>query len=652
MQFNFVRKRAFLFVAVLLPCLSSGQFDQPNAHESDAVFVQSLLDSAYQFEISDPEFAIQLYTNAVEKARTIDYSLGEGRALQYIGIVLSDQGEYTEAMQYYEDAIRVFNKIPYPVGAGSTYNNIGNIYKRKAEYGRALSNYLSGVRVFEGAKDTARLIYAYGNVGAILFDVAQYQKSMVYNKTALELSIFLKDSVSMCDKLINIGMIKVKQNDVDSAMKVFDRVSEIAHVINDAQSLYLVYDNYSGIAFSQGKALTALGHARQSLGYAKILNNPAYLSNAYTQSGACFLSMEQLDSARQFLDKGRGLAISNQANEVLRRNYNHMALLEEKEGNLREALEWTKRFQLMERKHVGERQNKVIAGLEIEYESDKKDLALSEKALQLEKSQALLSRRKYLITILSVSILALIFILLLVRKTLRQKKEKAEREARVQKEKMAQLKEKQQLIALKAMVHGEEKERSRLSKDIHDGLGGMLSSTKMHLSSLIEDNTVLKNSASYSKALELIDLTSLEARKISHNLMPAALEKYGLIEALDGFCKEIDSTNKLKVSFQTFGMEQRLDSNVEIMVYRIVLELMNNVLKHAEASELIVQCMKNENYVNIEVEDNGKGFDSGSDEKEGIGLSNIRSRVEYLNGDLHIESIKSEGTSVSIAFEL
>lgn len=643
-------KRFLLCAIFLSPFILKSQTIDFSA--KDSVHVQSLLDLAYDLEIDDPDSAIQIYTTAAEIAAEIDYKMGMGRAIQYTGIVHSDQGKYDKSIALYQRAIEIFEEIPYPVGIAATYNNIGTIYKRKAEYSKAFESYLSAVRVFEESGDTARLIYAYGNVGAILYDVEQYDKSIEFNRIALRLSLMQQDSISMCDELINIGMIKMKQEDLDSASYFFDNTLKIAEKIKEEQSLYLVYNNYSSIASIRNMAKQALNYAIKSIEYAKILNNPAYLSNAYTQCGANFILLDQLDSAEVYLDLGREIAEANQANEVLIRNFSMMSLLKEKQGNIPASLSWMKRFQEMDKQRFGERQIRVVAGLEIEYESEKKDLELSEKALEIERNEALLSKRNYLIIILLGAILSLFVLFFLIRRGLHQKKLIAEKEAQLQIERVEKLKKKQKLIALESMIQGEEKERSRLAKDLHDGLGGMLSSTKMHFSSVAEENEKIKHSSAYIKAIELLDSTSIEARKISHNLMPSALEKFGLIEALKGFCESIGTSDTLEVSFQAYGFDQRLDANTEIMIYRIVMELVNNVLKHAEATELLVQCMRNENQVSITVEDNGSGFELDNKEKEGIGLLNIRSRVDYLNGSLDIDSSIGNGSSISLEFQV
>ena len=149
-----------------------------------------------------------------------------------------------------------------------------------------------------------------------------------------------------------------------------------------------------------------------------------------------------------------------------------------------------------------------------------------------------------------------------------------------------------------------------------------------------------------------MDTTSSEARKISHNLMPGALVKFGLVEALQDFCNNISTSNSLKIEFQSFGIEKRLPEAMEIMIYRIVQELINNTIKHASASEAIVQLMGSEKGLHLTVEDNGIGFDPEKLKNPGVGINNIRSRVEYLNGILEYDSEIGVGTTVNVEVPL
>jgi signal transduction histidine kinase len=151
----------------------------------------------------------------------------------------------------------------------------------------------------------------------------------------------------------------------------------------------------------------------------------------------------------------------------------------------------------------------------------------------------------------------------------------------------------------------------------------------------------------------MIDSSIRELRRVAHNMMPEMLAKFGLDEALKEYCNTINTAKLLTVKYQSFGMETRLDNSVEIIVYRIIQELLNNTMKHAIATEAFVQLIREGTRLNVVVEDNGKGFDTGlMANNKGAGLANVRSRVDYLKGELAIHAKPGSGVLVNIEFNL
>lgn len=204
-----------------------------------------------------------------------------------------------------------------------------------------------------------------------------------------------------------------------------------------------------------------------------------------------------------------------------------------------------------------------------------------------------------------------------------------------------------QLLALNSILKGQEEERSRMAKDLHDGLGGLLSGIKLTLSSM-KGNMILqeKDVQLFSKSIGQLDNAITEMRRVAHNLMPEALLKFGLHEAIQDFCDSINESNTVKVKFVQLGMGT-MEKSTEVVLYRIIQELSNNAIKHAAAKNVLIQIDIHEKGITLTVEDDGKGFDVSAAVK-GAGLSNVQSRVDYLKGAIHIHSGIGEGTSVNI----
>lgn len=613
----------------------------------DSVKVQSMLDQAYMLEIEQPDSAIWLYEQAAAIAQKIGYQMGLGRAIQYKGIVLSDQGNFDEAIQAYNMAIDQFEKTGYIKGVAATRINIGNIHQLKANYTEATNNYLEGIKLFEKISDTLNLIYAYSNLGGIFSDLEQFEQSLSFYQKSLLLSQKIGDSSNISEFYINLGTIELKRDHIDSASFYFEEARKFTGYNREAYQNVLIYNGLSEIETKRGNHAEALIKTKIALQHSQVLGSPSLIATALARTGMNFSNLNMNDSAGIYLEAAIQIATANHAYETLLPAYKWMSQLQERKGDHESALYWFKKYTTAQDSALGQRQQRVISGLEIVYETEKKDLLLSEQNLEIERNEALLAQRTAFIIALTGALLSAFIFLFLIRRSLRQKRIIAEKDAALQKDKVKQLEQENQMVALQSMMEGQEQERKRLARDLHDGLGGLLSSAKHRFSNILSENKNLDNNE-FKEALNLLDNTSSEALKIAHNLMPAALVKFGLVDALRDFCSNVSESTGIPFDFQTFGIEQRLESSIEIMIYRIVQELVNNIVKHAYAKEAIVQLMKNENTILLTVEDDGKGFDPNKIKTSGAGMRNIQSRVDYLKGQMEIDSKPGEGSTFII----
>jgi two-component system NarL family sensor kinase len=209
---------------------------------------------------------------------------------------------------------------------------------------------------------------------------------------------------------------------------------------------------------------------------------------------------------------------------------------------------------------------------------------------------------------------------------------------------------KQQELATKAVIEAEEEERQRIARDLHDGVGQMMSAAKMNLSAF-ESEIKFSNEdqkRSFERIIHLVDDSCKEVRHVSHNMMPNVLQKNSLAAAIHDFIDKIDK-KALEIHLYTEGLDERLDSNTETVFYRVIQECVNNVIKHSAATTMDISVVRDKDGISATIEDNGKGFDTTDKEKfEGIGLKNILTRVEFLKGTAEFDSTPGRGTVVSL----
>jgi len=247
-------------------------------------------------------------------------------------------------------------------------------------------------------------------------------------------------------------------------------------------------------------------------------------------------------------------------------------------------------------------------------------------------------------------LLAFSIIGFLIYKNTKRKQRIAEQEKELEIQKTTQILKEKEVETINAMVEGQEKERLRLAGELHDNLGSTLATVKMQVENLernlekVDDPKVL-----LSKTNTLINEAYQKVRRISHERHSGVMAKEGLLPAVQKLAKQISSNGKLQIDVQDFGLENRLSNHLEITIFRIVQELITNIVKHAKATEASISLTQHDSELNIIVEDNGKGFKVGKLEtKNGMGLGSIERRVEHLEGSMEVDSTIGKGTNIII----
>jgi two-component system, NarL family, sensor kinase len=294
-------------------------------------------------------------------------------------------------------------------------------------------------------------------------------------------------------------------------------------------------------------------------------------------------------------------------------------------GDMTHAYEWMKRYSELSDSVNNSKLKTDLAALEVKYHEAEHLQQI--KLLQSEKQQAVLTARsqRLIVAVLVIIVAFGIYYYVTTR-----------RQARL---KMKELQQQQSLQVTQALLEGEERERSRVARDLHDGLGGMLAGVKIKMTSYESDTRL-------HTVIEHLDQSMNELRRIARNMMPESLLRFGLETALRDLCESM-MTPATTIEFQAFAIEKEMPVNVQVAIYRIVQEALSNAVRHAEASKIILQCSQNDHMFFVTLEDNGKGFDTQKAYK-GIGLQNIRNRVDYMNGKLEISSVINEGTVINI----
>ncbi len=274
------------------------------------------------------------------------------------------------------------------------------------------------------------------------------------------------------------------------------------------------------------------------------------------------------------------------------------------------------------------------------------ELETQEKEKQILQEQQRTKQNRNLLIVSIIALLLVSIIAILFQKNTSKRRKLAEQQEQIQIQKVETLLKKQELTSIDAMIEGQEKERARMANELHDDLGSLMATVKLHFSNIKtdkEDNAIKKASALLDQAYEKI-------RDIAHTKNSGVIANHGLVPAVQKMAQVISETNTIHLEVHDFGMEERMENSLELTLFRIIQELVTNTIKHAKATQGSIQLTQHEDNLNIIVEDNGKGFDMSSIErhKSGMGLGTIEKRVENLEGTFTVDSILGKGTSIVI----
>jgi signal transduction histidine kinase len=519
------------------------------------------------------------------------------------------------------------------------------------------------------------------NLGNVFLNLDQFDSAVYHYQVALKNFEAINDKVlvaRLCD-LLQVTYQELRQH--DKALVYGRQAIAVLRNANDPASLSAVLSNASNVYFRLRHYDTALAYLKEALVLARSINYKSHEKTVLTNISNLYQHTLQVDSIKPYSEKAaalsrelgfpegeaiahRGLANYNVFKNNLDAAYKHITYaleITEKNGFRKEHLHNLntlgavlmamhryeesyridlKAEELSDSLLGAETQDKILV-LEKQFETEKKET-------QIQLQQAQLRQKNILNYILIGGAAALLIISLLSFRNYKHRQ-------RLQQARIDELETEKQLTATEAVLKGEEQERTRLAKDLHDGLGGMLSGIKYSLNTM-KGNLIMtpENAQDFERSMDMLDSSIKEMRRVAHNMMPEILVKYGLNTALREFCNEIDRSGVISVNYQSVGINKDdIEQTTALTVYRIVQELVNNAIKHATASQVLVQLQLSGSLLSVTVEDDGKGFDTALLQNAGgIGWSNIRNRVDFLKGKIDLQAAPGKGTSVLIEIGL
>jgi two-component system, NarL family, sensor kinase len=636
-------RRLFLFaILVCFACLIHAQDNSTNidslkkalasAKKGDysAKFgIQSKLYDIYSG--SNLPAALSIAKRQRELAIKADSIKIKNEAETWLGFIYYNQGKNDSSLYWYNQALAGLKTYSDKSSEADIMNNIANIFKASAKYDTAMVIYTNLIKYYESVNDVAKQGKLLGNIGSLYYTAGNFDKAVEYTQNALKIQRKTNDKRGTAISLVNLSVFALNKGDYKTGILYGDEALSLLKEIDlNYYAAALIRVGYC--YYMTDNKEKAFDYTRKAIDIYRQNNNVRGMMEAYRQQGDYLIESKKYKEA---LVLGKeALQVADTTNRLdMRLLYDMLKRAAILLNIPDEALFYSQEQIRMKEEDLNQEWAGKIAEIDTKYNTEKKELEIT--TLKAEKKTK---------NIILVSLMALLAagsgIGVVLYKNQKQRQ-------LIATQRIKELEQEKQITATQSLLQGETSERARISRDLHDGLGGLLSVAKMKMSNMKGNMTMTEeNVASFNTAIEMLDTSIKELRRVAHNLMPESLMKFGLNTALSDFCQ---STGR--VAYHFYGENRRPAENIEIAAYRMISELVNNAIKHSEAEKIAVQLIIDEARINLVVEDDGKGFDVESAlGKDGHGLKNVQSRVTALGGRMDVLSSPGNGTEVNIEF--
>lgn len=603
---------------------------------SDSLKAAALADLCWLSKYSEPENALRYGRQAVAICDDNNFEELKAHALNTIGVTYWSIGNYDSAAIYIEWVNELYGKLNNERGQAVAMTNLGLVFQNQGNYEKSLEYSLAALRVMEKMKDTSLIASVYSNIGNVYFLREEYPTAKDYYFRSLALKRSTKLNVmrqNVHKTLNNIANTYIKMDEPDSALMYFRSSVAYAEKVADYKNMCLAFSEM-GIAFNRKKLYdSALYFYKKGLD----IYEGGKFSNDYDKTvllssiSQTYLDKNQIKPAVEYAE--RSLALAKEINNInkLKDSYALTSMVYEKAGRLGDALAAHKLYLSYRDSVMNEEKNKQIKELETKYETDKKNQEIE--FLNAENSlKAATIQRNYVFMgglVLVIALLVIVFYLLRYRERFRQQAVLQEQKVRMRD------------LQMRAVIDSQEKERRRFAADLHDGMGQLVSALQLNIQSLKnhrENPDQRDHLFSHSESI-LKDIHT-EIRNIAFNLMPPVLSKEGLVPAIQELARRINQTSSLQVEVSAHDTPDRFRDVMEVSLYRVIQEILSNIIKYAKASRVTIAFTGYPDEVILTIEDNGEGFSlEAFQNSEGNGWRNIHSRLNLIRASIDIDTV-------------
>ncbi|MCW5899683.1 MAG: sensor histidine kinase [Flavobacteriales bacterium] len=529
---------------------------------------------------------------AIQQAKASGRREAQGDLHRLMGTVIGLTGQSDSAAFHGLAAADIFRQLGHRRKLGVMLCDMGHGTKRR-DLDKAFDYYREGIAILEELDARSELTRGYNNFSMLFEMRGDVDSALIIARKGLALKEELNDSTGLPYGLNRVALYLLHKERFEESLALMRRAEEIRRLTNDVHGLAEQQVFFGDLHQAWGRIPEAIHHFREGVRHAQAMGIPY---------------MEQYCQER-------------------------LAEIHERRGEPDLALIATRRAFAIKDSLLNERNSRVILELEQRYEVAEKDRAIAELGAA--------AMRRQLMVWLALATLVVVVVSGLLFYQVKRRRQRAERDAAIIRERES---------GLKAVFEATENERRRLAAELHDGVGQQLGGLKHRLESMREKMPPGDSTAPLADVIHIVDDTSREVRDLAHQMMPKALGRLGLVPALEEMLRRAFQDTGTNFSFDHFGVDGELRSEVATGLYRIAQELVGNIIKHAQANQVDVQLLRNKDHLVLMVQDDGRGF-TGSN-GQGIGMRNVSDRARAMGGAFEIEGRPGQGTEATVRVPL
>ncbi len=615
----------------------------------DTVYINTALDIAWLYMYANSDSA-ELYGNkALEKANEKGRLLDVASAYNTIGVVNIVRAKYYEALSYLSKALETgeillksdSGNYSYKRRVMAIHTNMGNIYYFKGKYDLSIDSYIVALKLAEEIGYMEGAAVCSSNLGSAYKDLYNFPKALEYNYKAFAIAKSTGDRFSLSQSMNNLGSIYYSIPDLDSAYYYFMESSKINEADNDEYELINNYVNLGDVFRDLGRIDSALYYYDKSISYSEKLNSVEGLINCNYMIAQLYQRNNNSDKAIIYYNRSLELATESGTQRFVMMANEQLSEVYRDKQDYKKAYEYFVDGSKVRDSIFNSESDERIADMEAKYTTEKKEEEIKYLIEKAEVEQIKSSTNRY-VFISVIIILVLVIVLIFISYRSYRLKQLSEKQI---------IQRKAEHEILDAVIETENKERKRFAEDLHDGLGVLLSTLRLYINEIDDNSTPSERQNIIKQSNSLLDDAIDNTRSISNNIMPAALKESGLETAIRSAGDKINSSGNMIVDVKSVNFEKHYKSSIEITLYRVLTEMINNTLKHSNASQISIILTQKNKKLFITYTDNGIGFDlelvKASDSR-GMGLDNMSSRINSIGGKCSLESSSGNGFSAAI----